>query len=497
MRRLLPLLLAACSPPAPPEGPLAQSIRAAAERNGVSRDLMVAVAHIEGGLMLPRVRFLRADDDVPTGGVLELRHGAFNSLARGAELMGTSEETLRIDTDLGTEAGARVLRELGPDWRQAVMQLSGHADYAARADYARRVFQLLHDGGNLPGREGEIVLLPAHPEQAVDGDIGVSRQAVETPDFPGAEWFTTSCTNKCTPGRPDGDASVDIIVIHDTEGGWDASVATLQNDSGKSVHYIVSADGKRVGQFRHETDTTWHAGNFEYNKHSIGIEHVGFASNTSGYSVGEYQTSVELVRSIRNRWKVPLNRTHIIGHYQIPDGTVIAESSPPCTAQLDTCETSANYGGAANHRDPGYHWDWCQYMERLGGSCPCADAWPLWNCTTDHTEAVRCVSGNVEIDHCDAGCDSMPVGTNDVCNHAAPMPSTQPSTQPSTEPSTEPSTVPASHHVAKGPPDPPASGIDAGCSVGGRVQGGWMWLIVLAALGVGARPSARSRARRR
>jgi len=174
-------------------------------------------------------------------------------------------------------------------------------------------------------------------------EIGVAQQAAgATPAFPGATWFTTDCTNKVTAGRPDGDASVDMIVIHDTEGGWDASVATLQNDSGKSVHYIVDADGKRVGQFRHETDTTWHAGSWEYNKHSVGIEHVGFASNASGYSDGEYQKSVELVKSIRTRWQVPLDRSHIVGHYQIPDGDHIAESSAPCSAQLDTCENSAN-----------------------------------------------------------------------------------------------------------------------------------------------------------
>jgi hypothetical protein len=184
------------------------------------------------------------------------------------------------------------------------------------------------------------------------------------------------------------------------------------------VHYIIDADGARVGQFLHETDTAWHAGNFEYNKHSVGIEHVGFAANTAGYADGLYETSAKLVADIRTRWTVPIDRTHIIGHYQIPDGNRIAEGSAPCGATLDACETSANYGGASNHRDPGYYWMWCQYMERLGGSCTCNDAYSLWNCTTDHTEAVRCSGGQVQIDHCTAGCDSMPVGVDDVCRHA-------------------------------------------------------------------------------
>src|SRR5262249_37608238 len=85
---------------------------------------------------------------------------------------------------------------------------------------------------------------------------------------------------------------------------------------------------------------------------------------------------------------------------------------------IDVCETDSNYGGANNHRDPGLHWEWCQYFEKLGGSCTCADAWNFWNCTTDKTEAVRCNNNQVEIQHCAQGCVSQPVGTDDVCNGA-------------------------------------------------------------------------------
>src|SRR5262245_1834282 len=125
MNRLLALaIVAGCSQPIP-EGPLAQTIRQAAEKTGVPRDLMVAIGHVEGGLLLSRIRLLRIDDDVPVAGILELRHGAFNSLLRGAELMAVDEDTLRIDTDLATEAGARVLRELGvtedpATWREGL-----------------------------------------------------------------------------------------------------------------------------------------------------------------------------------------------------------------------------------------------------------------------------------------------------------------------------------------------------------------------------------------
>ncbi|HEY7954810.1 MAG TPA: peptidoglycan recognition family protein, partial [Polyangia bacterium] len=435
-RRLLGLaiFLVGCSglPAAAPSGPLAQSVQEAAARNHVPNDLMLSIAKVEGGLLLPRVRILRVDDDVPVAGVLELRHGQLDSLARGAALMNVDENALRIDTDLGTEAGARVLAELGQktgaregdlsSWAPALEELSGLSEARQRVDYARQVLSVAQAGGTFPGRGGEQVHIAAHPDVTLP-DLPMYQAQSATPDFPGAIWFTTSCTNKCDTTRTAGNSVVHMIVIHDTEGGWSASVATLQNDSGKSVHYIVDADGSRVGQFVPETYTAWHAGNYYVNQRSVGIEHVGVAADASGYTDGLYKKSVELVKSIRSRWTVPLDRTHIIGHYQVADGNHIAESSPSCADTLDACETSPNYGGADNHRDPGYYWQWCQYMQMLGGSCTCNDAWPLWNCTTDKTEAVRCTGGQVQIDSCTAGCVSQPIGTDDVCNHTpASMP---------------------------------------------------------------------------
>jgi len=406
-------------------GPVARSIDSAADEAGVPADLMTAIAVEEGGVKLPALRMIDPEDNVPVAGALELRHGRLDTLALGAQLVGATQDQLRGDTDLGTRAGALVLAKLGREhgagvglesWRGAVEALSGMDADSAHA-YADRVFEILRTGGAFPARGGETIRIAAHTEIAA----AVARIAPPpvTPDFPGAIWFTTSCTNKCDVGRPLGNAAVNKIVIHDTEGGWDGSVATLQNDSGKSVHYIVDADGSRVGQFRPETDTTWHAGNYYYNETSVGIEHVGVASDPAGYSDGLYAKSEELVKSIRTRWNVPLDRTHIIGHYQVPDGTNISESSGPCTDTLDACETSPNYGGANNHRDPGYHWMWCQYMEHLGGSCTCNDAYSLWNCTTDQKEAVRCQSGVVQIEQCANGCDVMPIGQDDVCHLAA------------------------------------------------------------------------------
>jgi N-acetyl-anhydromuramyl-L-alanine amidase AmpD len=430
LRYAFALTVIGCAPEPVPStwGAVARLVDAAATEANVPAELVMAIAVEEGGIRLPAIRAVRSDAHVPIAGLFELRHGRLDTLALGASLVGRTELELRVDTELATRAGARVLALLAAkhhagaslaSWRPALEELSGMDDANAH-DYASRVLALLRTGGEHAARDGELVRLAAHAEIS-EADTAQSA-AVSTPPadgYPGAIQFATSCTNKCTVGRPLGMDAVDKIVIHDTEGGWDGSVATLQYDSGKSVHYIVDADGSRVGQFRPETDTTWHAGNFFYNETSVGIEHVGDTSDPAGYAAELYATSRALVADIRTRWNVPLDRTHIIGHYQVPNEKLIANDALPCTDKLDACEHDDNYGGVDNHRDPGEYWQWCQYMEKLGGYCTCNDAWDHWNCTTDKTEAVRCFDGAPQIEACPDGCVVQAVGSDDVCNGAA------------------------------------------------------------------------------
>jgi len=432
--RLLTLFMVACAPPV--EGPVARSVGAAARAAAVPGDLMLAIGVVEGGVRLPAQRVVDGDDHVPVAGVLELRRGRLDTLALGARLAGVAEDALRADTDLGTRAGALVLAQLGRErgadaarlgsWRAAVATLSGLRDDDAAA-YADQVFALLRAGGSFAARDGERIIVPAHPELPAPAAATAAAPARkrDAAEYPGAIWFDTSCTGKCTPGRPDGEAAVDTIVIHDTEGGWNASVATLQFDPGKSVHYIVDADGARVGQFIHEGDTGYHAGNWVYNMHSIGIEHVGFVGTP--YDPRLYAASRALVESIRRRWDVPLDRTHIIGHYQVPNGHMIAEESPPCTDALAACETDPRYGGVSRHTDPGVTWQWCQYMNTLGGSCACNDTDSTWTCATDGTEAARCVNGQVELLACTQGCEAAATGGgDDDCRGATAVPDAAP-----------------------------------------------------------------------
>ena len=289
-------------------------------------------------------------------------------------------------------------------------------------------------------------------------DVTIPEQTMSNlPEYSGAEVFVTSCTNKCDTTR--GGNSVDYVVIHDTEGGWDASVATLQNDPGKSVQYIVGTDGT-VGQFVPESYTAWHAGNYWYNQRSVGIEHVGYYNKT--FPDAQYASSAKLVAYLTKKYGVAKDRAHIVGHDQIPNGNVMAESSPACSSAPSTCESGSSYGGAGNHRDPG-DWEWCTYMPRFGGTCKCDDVWNLWNCSSDKAQAFRCNNGKVELEQCTAGCVVEPVGQDDQCNQD-PAPPDAGAPPPSDDAGGSPHHAPGSQQPGQSGDQPQSSGCNASSS---------------------------------
>lgn len=434
---ILALLAAAgCSSAAPTEadvgvttGAMALAFDHAATRASVPRDLLVAIARVEDGLEVPALRDV--DDDVEehtiaAAGPLMLRRGKLDTLARGAALTSAKVVDLRRDADLALDAGALVLAELATQtgarsddatfatWQTALEEMSGYADDAHREQYAHRVFATLARGGRFTGRDGETIVLRAHDlPPSLTVPVSTTLKTMAVAQFPGAEFFPTSCGNgKCTLGRAG--AKVEYIVVHDTEGGWDASVATLQNDPGKSVQYIVGTDG-RVGQFVTEDTTAYHAGNFYFNQRSVGIEHVGYA--TKPFSEAEYAASAKLVDYLAKKYGVAKDRAHIIGHDQIPNGSRIAQSSAPCGTSPKTCQSNLSFGGASHHTDPGI-WEWPTFMVRFGGNAKCNDVTEIWNCSNDKKKAFRCAGGKVVVETCDGpgACESKPSGVDDVCN---------------------------------------------------------------------------------
>lgn len=126
------------------------------------------------------------------------------------------------------------------------------------------------------------------------------------------------------------------MIIHVTQATYSNTLSIFQNPQKKvSAHYLVrSADG-HVAQCVREHDIAWHAGNWDYNTRSIGIEHEGWVDQPAYFTNALYEESAKLTAAICTRYGIPKDRAHIIGHFEVP-GT--------------------------DHTDPGPNWDWTRYI---------------------------------------------------------------------------------------------------------------------------------------
>jgi N-acetylmuramoyl-L-alanine amidase/Fibronectin type III domain len=180
------------------------------------------------------------------------------------------------------------------------------------------------------------------PVGSVESGTGV----LASPDYSLAGWAPAASTNFTVSDRPVS-YMVNMIVIHSTEGSYTSAKTAFQNPSRHgSAHYVVSRTG-RIAQMVLEKDVAWHAGNWDYNTRAIGIEHEGYAGKPGSFTLVEYRASAHIAAAICSRWGVPLNRQHVIGHYQVPD---------PYNPALG--------GGAEHHWDPGLYWNWSYYLNK-------------------------------------------------------------------------------------------------------------------------------------
>ncbi len=105
---------------------------------------------------------------------------------------------------------------------------------------------------------------------------------------------------------------IDRVVMHWFGTGTleSANNRFTSTTGGASAHYGIS--GKTVYQWVKEDEVAWHAGVYPMNQRSIGIEHD--ATTDHDASNDTIKTSAELLADICKRNKIPLDRTHIIGH---------------------------------------------------------------------------------------------------------------------------------------------------------------------------------------
>ncbi|MCS0603854.1 N-acetylmuramoyl-L-alanine amidase [Streptomyces sp. LP11] len=290
---------------------------------------------------------------------------ALHTLQAAARLTGLPAKRLRADEAANIRAGAALLASYAKStvggtprdpgkWYAAVARYSGSTERRAAGAFADRVFATIKAGAEETTRDGQHIRLPASPGvRPVTGQLSAlhlkavaTTAGTECPATLDCAFVPAAPANGQVSDRPANGVRIDSIVIHDTESSYDAAVNTFQKPGGGSAHYVIrSADGA-VTQMVPTKDISFQAGNYSANMHSIGIEHEGYAAaGGTWYTQAEYETSADLVRYLAERFGIPLDRQHVLGHDNVPG---------PSSALV-----------SGMHWDPGPSWDWERFMRLL------------------------------------------------------------------------------------------------------------------------------------
>ncbi|MCQ0022400.1 N-acetylmuramoyl-L-alanine amidase [Streptomyces somaliensis DSM 40738] len=304
-----------------------------------------------------------------------------HTLDEAARLAGASPDAVRVDPRQSVRAGAALLAEYQrratgslpdePDgWYPAVARYSQAPDRRGARLFAERVFESIRTGERRTTGDGQRLSLPADPSVrpvrpsrvplAAAPATAATSATAPAPDCPAgldcdfrpAAYEQNSGPddwgNYTVAGRPANGQDIRYIVIHDTEGGYAGSLSVFQNPGTyASAHYLIRASDGLVTQMVENRNEAWHAGNKTLNTHSIGIEHEGYAiKEGSWYTEPQYESSAALVRHLAAKYRIPLDREHVIGHDEVPGA-------------LDTKVRPM-------HWDPGPFWDWNHYMALMG-----------------------------------------------------------------------------------------------------------------------------------
>jgi N-acetyl-anhydromuramyl-L-alanine amidase AmpD len=120
---------------------------------------------------------------------------------------------------------------------------------------------------------------------------------------------------------------IDMVVLHTTVCCRDAAANRFATtNAGASAHYLVNLDGS-YWHFLEEYYTAYHAGNYNVNQRSIGIEHEDCGNYNSPRPDVLYTASAKLVRDICQYYGIAINRTNIRKHTEVSQlGTACPDS---------------------------------------------------------------------------------------------------------------------------------------------------------------------------
>ena len=312
-----------------PGSDLQRQVDRAAAEFGVPADLLMAVAWVNtrGRMPAPSEARYEAGDLHGRGhyGPAGLVRNPFSdTVGKASRLTGIPARQLMTERGANLRGGAAVLSRLQRSaGASSVLEALAGSDLA----YGDQLRQALAQRSW------------AYSSQlTLDDDVALSTSQTAAPSKPSVTWYPAHDNNYTSANRPRSHP-IKTIVIHVAQGSWSGTLSWFQNPNARvSAHYTVRSSDGRIGQSLSDVNIGWHAGNWTVNQTSIGIEHEGYVSDASWFTSEMYDRSALLTAYLCRRYGIPIDRSHIIGHNEVPGAT---------------------------HTDPGPHWRWRHYMRRV------------------------------------------------------------------------------------------------------------------------------------
>lgn len=297
-----------------------------------------------------------------------------HTLDKAAKLLDVEPEILKHNPAQNIRGGAALLAKYArqtagntpdglSDWYGAVVKYSGSDYEAAAKSFADRVYNTILEGASRTTLSSQHVILKekqVKPDKQTANSLNLRNHNNPNTDCPKGldcrfipaayEQYSSSPYNYGNydlANRPEDGLNIKYIIIHDIEGSALEGINTFLSQSYVSAHYVLRSTDGQITEMVRPKDVAWHAGNWYMNYHSIGLEHAGIAvEGAEWYSEPMYHASAKLVKYLSERYDIPLDREHILGHDEVP-GTSAADQS-------------------GMHWDPGPYWDWDYYFKLLG-----------------------------------------------------------------------------------------------------------------------------------
>lgn len=158
--------------------------------------------------------------------------------------------------------------------------------------------------------------------------------------------FKPALTGNYTIAQRPADVSIHYIVIHATELNYLETLARFQSLNHVSAHTVIRQhDGHRTEMVLPK-DVAWHAGNWDMNCRSLGIEQEAYVTDAASFTEPMLNALVTQISEWSSQYYIPLDRAHLLGHDNV--------AAPNQKAQVRM------------HRDPGWYFDWEGLFQKLG-----------------------------------------------------------------------------------------------------------------------------------